>query len=248
MEKTYLFIFLSLLIISLISFVGVFGLFLTKDKLKKYLLFLVSLSAGTLLGGAMLHLMPEIVEEGASESTWLWFLFGIILFFILEKIICWRHCHIPTSDNHPHSIGVMNLIGDALHNFLDGVIIVGAFMISIPLGITVSIAVIAHEIPQEIADFGVLIYAGYTRKKALILNFLISLSAFLGAIFAIVMQNSIENFSKAVIPIAAGGFIYIASADLIPELKKDNRITKSLGQLISILVGIGIMYGLTMVE
>jgi zinc and cadmium transporter len=142
----------------------------------------------------------------------------------------------------------MNLIGDALHNFLDGVIIVGAFMISIPLGITVSIAVIAHEIPQEIADFGVLIYAGYTRKKALILNFLISLSAFLGAIFAIVMQNSIENFSKAVIPIAAGGFIYIASADLIPELKKDNRITKSIGQLISILIGIGIMYGLTMVE
>jgi zinc and cadmium transporter len=248
MEKTYLFIFLSLLIISLISFIGVFGLFLTKDKLKKYLLFLVSLSAGTLLGGAMLHLMPEIVEEGASENAWLWFLFGIILFFILEKIICWRHCHIPTSDKHPHSIGIMNLIGDALHNFLDGVIIVGAFMISIPLGIAVSIAVIAHEIPQEIADFGVLIYAGYTRKKALVLNFLISLSAFLGAIFALIMQNSIENFSKAVIPIAAGGFIYIASADLIPELKKDNRITKSIGQLISILIGIGIMYGLTIIE
>lgn len=200
------------------------------------------------MGGAMLHLIPEIIEEDPSEAIWLWFLAGIIIFFTLEKIVCWRHCHIPTSDDHPHPIGIMNLIGDAMHNFLDGIIIVGSFMVNIPLGIATTIAVIAHEIPQEIADFGVLIHAGYSRKKALLANFLISLTAFLGALFAITMQNHIENFSNIIIPITAGSFIYIATADLIPELKKDRDILKSFGQLLGILIGIGIMYALLFLE
>lgn len=224
---------------------GVLFLSLSKKKLNKIIILLVSLSAGTLLGGAIIHLLPEIVQEKNNNFyIWIWLLTGILSFFILEKIICWRHCHIPTSKNHAHPLGMMNLIGDSLHNFIDGVVIVGSFMVSIPLGIATSIAVIAHEIPQEMADFGVLIHAGYRRRQALLLNFLTALFAFLGAGLTLLIGLRLENLAIFIIPFTAGGFIYIATADLIPELKKDTDIIKSLYQLISILIGIGIMLGL----
>lgn len=245
MALIYLYTFLSILIVSLISFIGVLSLALPKDKMSQITLFLVSLSAGTLLGGAFLHLMPEVIEKnGAGMNIWLWLLAGIIAFFILEKIICWRHCHVPTSEDHPHPLGIMNLVGDAFHNFLDGVVIAGAFLVSIPLGLATSLAVVVHEIPQEIADFGVLIHAGFSRKKALLLNFLTALTSVLGAILTIMAGQSIENFSAYIIPFTAGGFIYIATADLIPELKKESQPKKSLGHLIFILIGIGLMLGL----
>ena len=245
MPTIYLYTFASVIIISLISFVGVIWLALSLEKLKKITMFLVSLSAGTLLGGSFLHLLPEAIEEyGASNKIWLWLLAGIMAFFVLEKLICWRHCHIPTSENHPHPLGMMNLIGDGLHNFIDGMIIAGSFMVNIQLGIATSIAVIAHEIPQEIGDFGVLIHAGYKRRKALLLNFLIALSAVLGAAVVLLIGSKIDNLTAYIIPFTAGGFIYIATADLIPELKKDARPGKSLLQLISILIGIGIMLAL----
>jgi len=245
MASTYLYVFGSVLIISLASFIGVLSLTFSREKLAKITLFLVSLSAGTLLGGSFLHLMPEAIEEyGASNKLWLWLLAGIIAFFILEKLICWRHCHIPTSENHPHPLGLMNLIGDFFHNFIDGMIIAGSFMVNIELGIATSIAIIAHEIPQEIGDFGVLIHAGYTRRKALLLNFLIALSAVLGAAAVLLIGSKIDNLTAYILPFTAGGFIYIATADLIPELKKDTRPGKSFLQLISILIGIGIMLAL----
>ena len=238
----YFYALLSVFIVSLISFIGVITIFLSEEKLKKITLPLISLSAGTLLGGSFLHLIPEAVEKSSSNFyIWLWLLNGIIAFFILEKIICWRHCHIPTSKKHPHSFGIMNLVGDALHNFIDGMIIAGSFLVSIPLGITTSIAIITHEIPQEIADFGVLVYSGFTRKKALFFNFLTALTSVLGALITLFIGIKLENFSEFIIPFAAGGFIYIAMTDLIPELKKDSRPIKSLYQLIIILFGIGIM-------
>ncbi len=245
MLTIYLYTFSSVIIISLLSFVGVFALLLSGETLTKITLFLVSLSAGTLLGGAMLHLMPEIIaEKDDNFFIWLWFLAGIILFFILEKIIHWRHCHIHTSAEHPHPLGMMNLIGDGLHNFIDGLVIAGSFLVSLPLGIATSIAVIAHEIPQEIADFGVLIHAGYRRGQALFFNFLSALTAVLGAALALLVGIQLDNFSLFIIPFTAGGFIYIATADLIPELKKDTKPLKSLGQLLSILLGLGLMLGL----
>ncbi|MFH1662126.1 MAG: ZIP family metal transporter [Candidatus Falkowbacteria bacterium] len=238
----YIYTLLSVLIVSILSFVGIFTLALKFEKLKKLTMFMVSLSAGTLLGGAILHLMPEAIEEhGSSPSIWILFLLGIIIFFILEKIICWRHCHIPTTKNHPHPLGMMNLVGDGLHNFIDGMIIAGAFLVDVKLGIATTIAVISHEIPQEIGDFGVLIHAGYSRARALFLNFLIATTAILGAIIALLIGGQIENFSSYIIPITAGGFIYIATADLIPELKKNTELSKSFGQLAVILIGIGIM-------
>lgn len=240
----YLYIFGSLLIISGISFLGIFFLFLTNKKTNKILILLVSLSAGTLIGGAFLHLLPEATENKEGMMVWLLAIAGILIFFLLEKIVCWRHCHILTSENHPHSLGIMNLIGDGLHNAIDGLIIASTFMISIPLGIASAIAIIAHEIPQEIADFGVLVHAGYSRKKALIYNFLFSLSAFAGALLVIIIGFRFEDISDIVLPIAAGGFIYIATADLIPELKKDTDLKKSFFQLFFLIFGIALMAGL----
>ncbi|MEK9165727.1 MAG: ZIP family metal transporter [Patescibacteria group bacterium] len=237
-----IYIFLSVIIVSALSFVGVLSLAISVKKLKKIIIFLVSLSAGTLLGGAILHLLPEVIEKhGSILSIWLWFFSGIIIFFILEKMICWRHCHIQTSGEHPHYVGLMNLMGDGLHNFIDGMVIAGAFFVSNQLGIITTIAVIVHEIPQEIGDFGVLIHAGYSRSKALFLNFLTALTSVLGAGIAILIGSQIENFTAVIIPLTAGGFIYIATADLMPELKKDTGLLKSLGQLGSILLGVGIM-------
>jgi zinc and cadmium transporter len=245
MNAIYIYAILSTIAVSLFSFVGALTLALKKEKLQKITMFLVSLSAGALLGESFLHLMPEAAHRaGENLSVWLWLLGGIMTFFILEKIICWRHCHISTSDDHPHPLGKMNLIGDGLHNFIDGLIIAGAFLVNTPLGIATTIAVIAHEIPQEISDFGILIYAGYSKARALLLNFFSAVIAVIGAVAGLLLNIQAENFIAYIIPFAAGGFIYIAAADIIPELHKETNPKKSLKQLLSILLGIGIMWSL----
>ncbi len=247
MSKVYIYILLASIITSLISLIGVFFLSFSTKRLKKIIMFLVSLSAGALLGNAFLHLIPEAVEifghdhDGRSNIVWLGVLSGIILFFILEKIIHWRHCHIPTCDDHPHPLGAMNLIGDGLHNLIDGMVIAGAFMIDIRLGILTTIAVISHEVPQEIGDFGVLVHAGYSVKKALFYNFISASFSIIGAIIVILLGNYFDNLIGIIIPITAGGFIYIASSDLIPELKKEVKISQSLRQLLGLIIGLSIM-------
>lgn len=244
----FIYAIISVIVVSAISFVGVFTIPFKESSLKKITLFLVSLSAGTLLGDSFLHLMPEAVENNPGQNVWLSLLAGIMAFFVLEKIVHWRHCHIQTSSHHPHPVGIMNLVGDAFHNFFDGIVIAGSFMVNPTLGITTTIAVIAHEIPQEIGDFGVLLHAGYSRNRALFLNFMTALTAVAGAILAFVIGNNLINFSNLIIPFTAGGFIYIATADLIPELKKESSIKHSLLQLTSILAGIGIMLMLKLID
>ena len=138
----------------------------------------------------------------------------------------------------------MNLIGDGLHNFLDGAIVAGSFLVSFPLGMATSLAVIAHEIPQEIGDFGVLVHGGLSQKKALVFNFCSALVAILGAIFVLSFGAKISGFPQMLVPFTAGGFIYIAGSDLIPELHKEVNLKKSLVQLLGLLLGIGIMLGL----
>ncbi|MFA7364851.1 MAG: ZIP family metal transporter [Patescibacteria group bacterium] len=247
MNSVYLYIVGASFLTSLISLVGVLFLSFSTDRLKRMLMFLVSLSAGSLLGGSFLHLLPESIEHSIAhghnhfDGIWYGVLFGIIIFFILEKIIHWRHCHIPTSSDHIHPVGPMNLAGDALHNLIDGMIIAGAFLLDVRLGVVTTIAVIAHEIPQEIGDFGVLIHAGYSVKKALFFNFLSGLFSLIGAILIIFIGTFSDNFIDFIIPITAGGFIYIATADLIPELKKECGISKSLKQLLGVFLGISFM-------
>ncbi len=239
---------LSVLIVSLISFIGIFTLSLNEKKLRKYLLYFVSFAAGGLFGDTFIHLLPETVKDyGFDIEIGISLLSGIVLFFIIEKFIHWRHCHNPESKEHIHPFAILNLIGDAVHNFIDGLIIGVSYLVSIPVGTATTIAVVLHEIPQEIGDFSVLIQGGFTKSKALLLNFLTALTSFLGVVMALVLSNYFD-IGKFLLPFTAGGFIYIAGADLIPELHKELKISKSIIQLISFLLGIGIMILLLVVE
>lgn len=241
----------AVLVVSCISFVGLATLGLKLKKLKTVVIYLISFAAGALLGDVFLHLLPEAVESegGFGLSLGLGVLGGMVVFFLLEKVIHWRHCHMPVDGKeHVHAFAYTNLIGDALHNFLDGVLIAGSFLVNWPTGIATSLAVILHEIPQEIGDFGVLIHGGFTRKRALWLNFLTALTAIVGAVVTLLVAGQMEEIVRWLIPLAAGGFIYIASADLIPELHKETTTRRSLGQIVAFLLGIGVMASLLLME
>ncbi|MBU0963983.1 ZIP family metal transporter [Patescibacteria group bacterium] len=249
MTQPWLYTILSVLAVSLVSLIGILALSINQIRLKKILLLLVSFAAGSLLGGAFIHLLPEaFAESEITEIIPFIILLGIVFFFFLEKILCWRHCHIPTSDEHPHPLGINNLVGDGFHNLIDGMIIAGAYMVSVPVGIATTVAVLLHEIPQEIGDFGVLLHAGYTKKKAIFFNFLSALAAVVGAVLTLIIGSSVEHAQEYLIPFTIGGFIYIATADLIPELKKETNLGKSLLQLIALLLGIGVMSLLLLLE
>jgi zinc and cadmium transporter len=233
----------SVLIVSLISFIGIFSFFLKEGKLEQVLFFLVSFSAGGLFGGTFFHLLPESIEQiGFDEKIAFYLLSGLLTFFILEKFIRWRHCHIPTSDKHPHPLGYMNLIGDAIHNFIDGIIIAAAYLTNLPLGMVTTLAIIFHEVPQEISDFGVLIYAGFSKTRALFFNFLSALFAIFGCLLIFLFGRLISNLVLFLIPFAAGGFIYIAGSDLIPELHKEMSIKRSFFQFLTLVAGLLMMY------
>lgn len=240
----------SVLTISFISLIGIFTLSIRLDKINKFLLYMVSFSAGALFGDAFIHLLPEAVEEyGFGVKTSLFVIAGITFSFIVEKFIHWRHCHNLNCEEHKHQpFVIMNLLGDAVHNFIDGIIIAASFLVSIPIGIATTLAVVLHEIPQEIGDFGVLIHGGFSRKKALIYNFLISLFSLFGAALTLLIGVYTENLIVFLIPFAAGGFIYIAGSDLIPELHKEVAIKKSALQLLSFVLGVAIMAALLILE
>ena len=245
MNQIWLYSLISVFVVSLISLIGVLTLSINVKKLRKFLIYMVSFSAGALLGDAFIHLLPEAVEQfGFGLNTSFYVLAGILVFFVSEKIVKWRHCHMHYHDDHVHSFAVMNLIGDGFHNFIDGLIIAASYLVSIPVGIASTLAVAFHEIPQEIGDFGVLLHGGYSKKKALFFNFLTALTAVLGAITALLIGNYFENITLFLIPFAAGGFVYIAGADLIPELHREVKVRKSFLQLLSILLGIFVMYSL----
>jgi len=240
----------SVIVISAVSLTGVIVLWLKDKQLEKILLYLVSFSVGGLFGDAFIHLIPEAIEEGGfGISVSLLILLGILFSFVVEKFLQWRHCHIPTSSEHPHSFAYMNLFGDTVHNLIDGLIVGGSYLVSIPIGISTTLAVIFHEIPQEIGDFGVLIHGGFDKKKAVWFNFSTALTAVLGAIIALVLGATLEGFIPLLIPFAAGNFIYIAGSDLIPELRKDEpNLKKAAMQIVSITLGVGIMLLVLLLE
>jgi len=249
MNITWFYALISVFIVSLVSFVGVLTLSIKQKNLQKILLFLVSFSTGALFGGAFLHLIPEAL--GSIKSTSLigsLILVGILIFFILEKFVHWRHCHIPTSKHHHHPLTTMSLVGDGLHNLIDGLVIGSSYLVSPALGLTTTIVIILHEIPQEMGDFGILIYGGYKRMKALLMNFLSALTSVLGTIIALSVGSRVEGFAALLLPITAGGFIYIAGSDLIPELHKEFAVSKSILQFISILAGIALIFVFTFFE
>lgn len=259
----------SVLIVSLVSLIGVATTFLYSKQMQKTLLILVSLSAGTLFGGAFLHLLPEAVElNGFTPLVSALLLAGILVFFLLEKFIHWHHCHTAlapgTKEKHAHShahlhleldvhkverndkqhLAIINLVGDGIHNFLDGLIIAVSYLLSVPIGIATTVAVILHEVPQEIADFGVLLYSGLSKRKALWFNFLSAIVAIAGAITGLIFGSRSELFISIMVPFAAGGFIYIAGSNLIPELHKECGLKDSFWHFFAFLFGILAMAGL----
>lgn len=236
-------ILLTTFLISLLAFVGALILFLKEKLLNKILLILVAFSAGALLGGAFLHLVPEAILKVESDQVWnlfLYLLLGFCTFFILEQFIRWHHHH---AVRHPKikSFSYLILISDAIHNFIDGLIIAASFVIAFPVGIVTTIAIALHEIPQEIGDFGVLIYGGFKKVKALLLNFATAITIVFGGIVGFLLSEKIGESIVFLLPFAAGNFIYIAASDLIPEIKHKVSIKKSIVHFIVFLSGIGFM-------
>ncbi|MBU0757090.1 MAG: ZIP family metal transporter [Nanoarchaeota archaeon] len=236
---------IATLIISFVSLIGIVTVFLKKKKMENILLWLVGLSAGALIGGAFLHLIPEAAEVIGFEKVALLTLLGFSVFFIIERVLHWRHCHEGVCDIHAFTY--MSMIGDSIHNLIDGMIIVAAFLADFKIGIATTIAVITHEIPQELGDFGVLLHGGFSKAKALLFNFLTALTAVLGAIIGYILHFFVQDLTIYVLPFAAGGFIYISSSDLIPELHKEKIVSKSIISFIFFLIGIGLMFGTKMI-
>lgn len=246
---TYLYSFVSVLIVSCVSLIGVFTLSLKEEMLKKYIFIFVALAAGSLLGDAFIHLVPEVIENSFNPNiTSMLIILGIISFFIIEKFLHWHHHGEDEKEPHTHPLGKLVLFSDGIHNAMDGIAIGASFMVSIPIGIATTIAVILHEIPQEIGDFSVLLHAGYEKRRALWLNFLSAICAFLGLIIAFILGTTGEDFIAWVLPITAGGFIYIAVADLIPELHKTKEIKHSIHQIIALTIGVLVMLALVFIE
>lgn len=214
------------ILVSLVSFIGIFILLMKEEKLEKILIFLVAISAGSLIGGSFLHILPEAMEKTDNiVYPFLWVILGFTVFFFLEKYLFWRHCHKDNCDIH--SFTYLNLIGDGLHNFLDGIIIAISFSNSIKLGLIATLMIIIHEIPQELGDFGVLLYGGIKPRKAIFLNFITALSSVLGTIFGFCFSFIFNRLDYIFTSLVSGGFIYIAASDLIPELhnQKDKKIS-----------------------
>lgn len=231
-------ILLSTFLISLGGLIGVFTLAINHKVLQRVLMSLVALSTGALMGGAFLHLLPEAIELMESEKVFTAALFSFAGFFLIEKLLHWRHCH--KDHCSAHTFGYMNLIGDGLHNFLDGLIIAAAFLTDISLGWATTMAIALHEIPQEIGDFGVLLYSGWNKKKALLVNFGTALTAVLGGLVGYYL-SWLGNLSGYLMAVASGGFIYIAASDLLPEMRKETGWKKIFSSLVFFLMGITLM-------
>ena len=201
---------------------------------------LVSYAVGALLGAATLKILPEAAEQVAPARLFATLLVGVMLFFVLEKLVLWRHCHTHDCEVHDGSV-VGVIVGDSFHNFIDGAVIATAVMTSVPLGISTAIAVAAHEIPQELGDFAILLHSGYSRGRALLLNVLSGLSSALGAVVAFVAFDFVPTLRPYCLALSAASFLYVAMADLIPGLHRGRTDAASMRQILLIGAGIGTM-------
>lgn len=240
----------SVLLVSLISLIGIFTLSLKDSFIKGMTFVLVGVATGALLGDAFIHLIPEAFEETTNPIFLsLTIIGGMLIFFVLEKFLHWHHHQgLEGSEPEIHPVGKMILVSDGVHNFVDGLIIAASYLVSVEIGIATTIAVILHEIPQEIGDFGVLLHSGYSKMKALFYNFISALFAVLGAAVALLLGGATEGFTAWLVPLAAGGFIYIALTDLIPELHKTTSVRHSLLQLLAVIIGVGAMLAILLIE
>ncbi len=217
-----IYIIISTFAVSLLSFSGILFISLNKNYFEKLISFFVSLSIGVFLGGAFFHLIPESIEDLKSWNLSMGLVIGgILLFFLMERVIRWRHCH--NGECSVHAFAYLNLFGDGLHNFVDGISVAAAYLLDSNLGLATTTAVFLHELPQEIGDFGVLVYGGFTKRRALFFNFITALTAIAGGVGTFFFSKVVKSFVPLVPPVAAGGFLYIALSDLIPEFHKKEK-------------------------
>lgn len=252
MITAWVYAIIGVVFVSLLSFLGALTLAVRETFLRKILIYFVSFSAGAILGDVFIHLLPEIARQsGFTLATSFYFLFGIILSFIVEKAICWKHsthessCH---EHHHVQRFTYMILLGDAFHNFIDGLMIGVGFLTSIPIGIGITTAVVLHEIPHEIGDFGVLLHGGLEKRRALFLNFFSALTAIVGTILALLLGEAIKGIQVFLLCFAASNLLYIATSNLIPELHKESQVNRDLVQIASIVLGILVMLPLLLLE
>ena len=246
----------SVVAVSLISFLGIIFFLFDESIIRKSLLYFVGISTGALLGDVFIHIVPELAQKPDSFVQNLYILLGGILFsFMLEKFIHWRHCHVlPTNshegqhDHHNHPTGIMNLVGESMHNLIDGIVIASGFLASIPIGLSTTLAVILHEMPHEIGNVAVLLHVGYPKKKAFFFNFLSASASVFGALIVLVSAQVSSVVSEVMLPFAAGNLLYIAGSDLIPELHKETKLKQGFLQLLCIIIGMALMYGVKMME
>jgi len=239
----FIYSLIATFIVSLVSFIGVVSLAINDKILKKILVLMIGFAAGSLIGGAFLHLLPEALENSSSRTVFSYTILGFCFFFISERYFYWRHCHEDVCE--VHAFTYLNLVGDGIHNFGDGMIISVAFLTDFKLGLVATLAILFHEIPQELGDFSILIYGGFSKYKALFFNFLCSLTAVLGAVIGYKLAGMVENFSVFILPFSAGGFIYIAASDLIPELHKQKDVKRANLSVVTFLIGLIFMWIMT---
>jgi zinc and cadmium transporter len=231
---------------------GIYALSLKEETLHKILLILVAFSAGSILGAAYFDLLPEAMELVEESVVFIYITVGFILFFFLERFIYWYHGHPHEADISAEisdrtvtkGFAYLNLIGDGIHNYVDGMVIAASFLVGFPVGLATTIAVIFHELPQEMGDYGILVYAGFKRGRALLLNFVVALVVVLGGISAIFFIEAVEALSGLLIAFSAGGFIYLAASELVPELHKEKSLRKSVVQFVVFILGITLIWSL----
>jgi len=239
-----LWIILATLINGLVAFVGVLSLSLKAKVFKWLLVMFVAFSAGALLAGAFFHIIPEALEELPAMTVSFFILLGLVVFFLIERVLHWHHCHEEGCETHElptKPVSYLVLFGDSIHNFVDGIIISAAFITSISFGFLTTLMIVAHEIPQELGDFAVLVHGGFKKSKALLYNFFSQLTCVLGGIVGYFFSRAVEGMIPYVLSFAAGGFIYIAASDLIPQLHKEPKTSKAFFSFMFFIIGIGLV-------
>ncbi len=249
MPATWVYVLGSVLIVSLTSLIGIVTISVSERRLRQAVFVLVSLAVGAMFGDAFIHLLPQTFHTaGPTLRSSICVLAGVLMFFLLEKFLLWRHEHIPHYEECIHPVGYVNLVAEGLHNLIDGLLIGASYLVSVPVGLATTIAVLLHEIPQEMGNFGVLLHAGFNKSAALSLNFLSASLSVVGALLALWAGAKMTQLPAVVLPLTAGGFIYIAGSDLVPELHKERNPAKSAVQLVAIGAGVGMMLLLTLFE
>lgn len=247
MLTSTLYTILATLVVFISSFIGIFTISLNEKTLHKILTVLVAYSAGTILGAALFDLLPEAVELVDEHLVYPIIAFGFVFFLLLERTIYWYHGHGHTHEfEEEHEVtegfAYLNLLGDFIHNFIDGMIIAASFINSVTVGVAATIAVIFHELPQEMGDYGILVYAGIERRRALILNSAAALSVVVGGLFGTFFLNAVESLEGYMVAFSAGAFLFLSASELIPEMHEEKDRGKALLQLVVLILGMATIY------